>query len=449
MNILLGLLILDILVFVHELGHFIAAKACGVRVEKFSIGFGPSLLSWRIGETVYALAAIPLGGFVKMAGENPEEQEVLRPPAPDELRAQHWTRRLVIVLAGPLSNLAFGLVANCLVGVAGFEVSTQPNVIESAGPEAAAVGFLPGDRIVEVESKPITVWHEFAVAVADLGPDEEAEIRVERAAGATATLRLPAAQAEKVLADLNPHTEPVVGEVAPGMPAYQAGLRRGDRVLAVNGTPVATWDAMRELVNAHPDEEIRLDFERDGRRLTATLRPIGSRDAGKGRKVGIIGITLPTITMTLRPGESVVAGLNQTLGMIALTYRGLWELISRPREAVRQVAGPITIAQIAGDSGLKSLGVLLTRAAWISIALMTMNLLPIPILDGGHGLIYLIEGLRGREVSMRSQLMFQKVGLVILGSLVIFTLVNDSLRVAERWRAKQKLEQQEPSAESP
>ncbi len=447
MNVLLGLLILDILVFVHEAGHFLVAKAFGVRVERFSIGFGPSLLAKKIGDTVYALAAIPLGGFVKMAGESPEEEEL--PPAPDELRAQHWLKRLAIVAAGPLANLAFGVTANCLVGIAGYEVSTQPNVVEAVGVEASAVGFQPGDRVVEVESKPVGAWFEFGEALAKAHSDDPVKVRVERAGDGSAEVVIPAGRAGKVLADLTPRTEPVVGEVAPGMPAYQAGLRSGDRVLEVNGMPVSTWDKMRELVNAHPDEDIRLKFERNGRILTATMRPIPSKDPETGRRIGIIGITLPTITVTLSPRESVVAGLSQTVGMIALTYRGLWDLVTKPRDAVRQVAGPITIAQIAGESGLRAPGVLLTRAAWISIALMAMNLLPIPILDGGHGVIYLIEGLRGRKVSMRSQLVFQKVGLVILGSLVVFTLVNDSLRLAERLRAKHELERQEPTSGSP
>jgi regulator of sigma E protease len=447
MSVVLGLLILNVLVFVHELGHFLVAKAFGVRVEKFSIGFGPVLLSKRMGGTIYALSAIPLGGFVKMAGENPDEPE--REGAPDELLSKHWAKRLAIVVAGPLANLALALVANCLVGVFGFEVSTQPNVIESAGPEAAAVGFLPGDRIVGVGETPVESWRDFATALEEVGSDAPAEVRVDRAGSGEAILVIPPGSGAPVIGALIPRTEPVVGEVAPGMPAFQAGLRSGDRVVAVNGTPVATWEAMRELVNAHPDEMIRLEFERDGRSFTSQLRTMASKDPVSGRTVGVIGITLPTVTVSIGPRESLMAGLLQTRAMIALTYKGFWELVSKPRDAVRQVAGPITIAQIAGDSGLGAPGVLLTRAAWISIALMAMNLLPIPILDGGHGLFCIIEGLRGSPVPVRRQLAFQKLGLVILGSLVVFALVNDSLRLVERARAKHKLEKQEPATGSP
>lgn len=443
MSVLLGLLILDILVFVHELGHFLVAKAFGVRVEKFSIGFGPVLLSKSMGGTLYALSAIPLGGFVKMAGEHPDEPD--RAGAPDELLSKHWAKRLAIVVAGPLANLALALVANCLVGVFGFEVSTQPNVVDTAGPEAAAIGFMPGDRIVGVDKDPVGSWHEFAVALDAKGSGDTAEVRVKRADGSEATLVIPAGAADPVLTALSARTEPVVGEVAPGMPAFQAGLRAGDRVIAVNGTPVATWDAMREIVNAHPGEEVRLDFVRDGRKFTSQLRTMSSKDPTTGKVIGIIGITLPTVTVAIGPRESLVAGLGQTVGMVALTYKGLWELVTKPRDAVRQVAGPITIAQIAGDTrGVRAPGVLLTRAAWISIALMAMNLLPIPILDGGHGLFCIIEGLRGSPVSIRRQLAFQRVGLVVLGSLVVFALVNDSLRLVERARAKHKLENQEP-----
>jgi len=447
MSILLGLLILDILVFVHELGHFLVAKAFGVRVEKFSIGFGPVLLSKSMGGTLYALSAIPLGGFVKMAGEHPDEPD--RAGAPDELLSKHWAKRLAIVVAGPLANLVLALVFNCLVGVFGFEVSTQPNVVDTAGPEAAAIGFMPGDRIVGVDKTPVESWHEFAIALDAKHSGDTAEVRVERADGSQASVIVPASAAPQVLTSLSPRTEPVVGEVAPGMPAFQAGLRTGDRVIAVNGTPVATWDAMREVVNAHPGEEIRLDFMRDGRKFTSNLRTMASKDPTTGKVIGIIGITLPTVTVAIGPRESLMAGLSQTVGMVALTYKGFWELVTQPRDAVKQVAGPITIAQIAGYSGVRAPGVLLTRAAWISIALMAMNLLPIPILDGGHGLFCIIEGLRGSPVSIRRQLAFQKVGLVILGSLVVFALVNDSLRLVERARAKHKLENQEPGTGSP
>jgi regulator of sigma E protease len=447
MSVLLGLLILDVLVFVHELGHFLVAKACGVRVEKFSIGFGPVLLSKRIRGTLYALSAIPLGGFVKMAGENPDEPD--RAGAPDELLSKHWAQRLAIVVAGPLANLVLALVFNCFVGLFGFEISTQPNVVDTAGPDAAAIGFMPGDRIVEIDKKPIGSWHEFAVALDGMDADESAEVKVERAGGSVSDFILPGGAAEKVLTALSPRTPPVVGEVAPGMPAFQAGLHSGDQVTAVNGIPVATWDAMREIVNAHPGEEIRLEFVRDGRKFTSHVRTMASKDPTTGKVIGIIGVTLPTVTVSIGPRESVMAGLSQTASMIALTYRGFWELLTQPRDAVRQVAGPITIAQIAGDSGVRAPGTLLTRAAWISIALMAMNLLPIPILDGGHGLFCIIEGLRGSPISIRRQLAFQKVGLVILGSLVVFALVNDSLRLVERARAKHKLEHQEPGTGSP
>ena len=455
MNIVLGILVLCILVIVHELGHFLAAKGFGVRVEKFSIGFGPVLLARRIGDTVYAISAIPFGGFVKMAGEHPEEVEgeggegapeggeAAREPRPGEFLAQHWLRRLVIVVAGPLMNLALALAANCLVGVFGYEVPRQPNVIGRAEPEAVAVGFLPGDRVVGVGSTSIESWHDFALALDAIPPGEAGEVRVERESGPVA-LAIPPGRAGAVSGALVPRAEPLVGEAAPGMPAYQAGLRSGDRVVAVNGTPVATWDAMRGVVNAHPDEEIPLEFERGGKRFSTPVRPVASEDPATRRTIGLIGVSPPSQLVTLGPGESILAGLSQTAGMILVTYKGFWDLVTKPREAMKQIAGPITIAQIAGESASRT-GVLLTRAAFISVALMALNLLPIPILDGGTGLFCVIEGLRGRAVSLRSQYALQKVGLVVLGSLLVFALVNDSLRVGERLRSRPKPVVEEPA----
>lgn len=452
MNVVFGLIVLGVLVIVHELGHFLAAKSFGVRVEKFSIGFGPAVLARRIGDTVYAISAIPLGGFVKMAGEHPEEKEgeegeAGRGPHPDEFLAQHWLKRLVIVVAGPLMNLALALVANCLVGVFGYEVSRQPNVVDRAEPEAAAMGFLPGDRIVGVGSTSIESWHDFALALDAVAPGEASEVRVERESGAVA-LAIPAGRAAGVAGALTPRAEPLVGDVAPGMPAFQAGLRSGDRVVAVNGTPVATWDAMREIVNAHPEEEIRLEFARDGQRFSTSARPVASEDPATHRTIGLIGVSPPSQLVTLGAGESILAGLSQTAGMVLVTYKGFWDLVTRPRDAMKQIAGPITIAQIAGESASRT-GVLLTRAAFISVALMALNLLPIPILDGGTGLFCVIEGLRGKAVSLRSQYAAQKVGLVVLGSLLVFALVNDSLRVGERLRSRPKPVVEEPASGSP
>jgi regulator of sigma E protease len=158
---------------------------------------------------------------------------------------------------------------------------------------------------------------------------------------------------------------------------------------------------------------------------------------------------LPSVTVTLPPGEALKAGLEQTWAMVKATYKGFGDLVTKPRQAMRQVAGPITIAQIAGDSVASAPGVLLIRMAFISVALMALNLLPIPILDGGHGLLFLIEGLRGSPVSLKAQLAFQKVGLVVIGSLVVFSLFNDSMRLVERWRSHHDLQEQAPAAESP
>jgi len=444
MSYVFGIVVLGVVVLVHEFGHFIAARAFGIRVEKFSIGFGPVLLSHRVGDTLYALSAIPLGGYVKMAGEHPEERHV---EAPDEFLAKHWAQRFVVVVAGPLMNLVLAVVANCLVGIVGYQVSTPPSRVDTVGPEAAQVGFAPGDHIVGVGGRSVDTWHAFLTEIEAAEAGRPLPVQIDRS-GTPAEVVLPADRATAIAAELAPRAEPIVGEVAPGMPAYQANLKRGDRILSVGGIPVETWDGMRELINARPDEDLELVFEREGQPLKTRIRTLAQEDEG-GKKIGIIGITLPSVTVTLPPGEALKAGMEQTWAMVKATYRGFLDLVSEPRQAVRQVAGPITIAQIAGDSVVGAPGVLLIRIAFISIALGALNLLPIPILDGGHAFLFLIEGLRGSPVPLQAQLAFQKVGLVVIGGLVVFSLVNDSLRLVERVRSHHDLKEQVPDTGSP
>jgi regulator of sigma E protease len=440
MSIVIGLVVLGTIVLAHELGHFLAARAFGVRVEKFSIGFGPAVLARRIGQTIYAISAVPLGGYVKMAGDQPGDESAKG--ADDEFMSQHWAKRFVIAVAGPIANLVLALIANFFVGIVGYQVATPTNVVEMVSGRAEEVGFLAGDQIVQVEGTAVKNWHGFLVAIT-----EEAEgditVRVDRQGGME-SVTIPADEVSDVATTLTPHAETLVGAVAPGMPAYQAGIRQGDRVLAIDGTPVRNWEDMRVLISERPDEVVEVEFDRDGQTLTADIRTLPQVDETTGERYGVIGITLPSVPVTLAPRDAFEAGLDQTWAMVGGTIQGFWQLLTEPRNAVRQVAGPITIAQIAGDSVVGAPGVLLIRMAFISIALMVLNLLPIPILDGGHAVLYLVEGLRGRAISMRAHVAFQRVGLVILGSLIIFALVNDSLRVVQRLRATSQLDRQAP-----
>ncbi len=446
MSIVYGILVLGLVVLIHELGHFLVARGFGVRVEKFSIGFGPSLVARRIGDTVYAISAVPLGGYVKMAGEHVEDAG--RAGAADEFLSQHWAKRFAIVVAGPMANLVLAIVANCLVGILGYQLSTPPNLIDTASGPAAAAGFLAGDRVVAVGGEPVRSWHGFLEALDRVPEDRPAEIEVERSTG-TAALVIPAGMSVEVADALTPYAESLVGDAAPGMPADQAGLKAGDRIVAVDGTPVTTWEEMRQLISVRPGDEVHLDFERDGERYSAKVRTLSQEDPDTGARVGVIGITLPTVKVTLPPGAAVTAGFTQTWYMVGITYRGFFDLVTAPKEAMHQVAGPITIAQIAGASVERGAGRAAHLIAFISVALMALNLLPIPILDGGHAFLFLIEGLRGRRISERSQIAFQKVGLVVIGSLFIFALVNDSLRAFDHWRARKELNQQAPAERSP
>jgi len=446
MTFVYGIIVLGFVVLIHELGHFLVARGFGVRVEKFSIGFGPALLARKIGDTVYAISAVPLGGYVKMAGEHVDEEGATG--APDEFLSQHWAKRVAIVVAGPLANFVLALVANCLVGFVGYPVPTAPNVVAEATAAAATAGFLPGDRVIAVAGQSIATWDDLFMALEKAPVDAPIPVTVARPSG-PANLTVPAGEAASVQAGLTPRIESVVGDVAPSMPADQAGLKPGDRVVKVDGVPVSTWEEMRKLINKRPDEKVEIEFERAGRSYTVAVRTIAQKDDTTGELIGVIGITLPTVTVTMPAGEAIRAGFVQTWHTIGMTYRGFAELVSAPRQAARQVAGPITIAQIAGSSAERGGGRLLYFIAFISVALMALNLLPIPVLDGGHAFFFLIEGLRGRRLSDRSQLVFQKVGLVLIGGLIVFSVANDALRQFERARGRQELDRQTPASQSP
>jgi regulator of sigma E protease len=257
--------------------------------------------------------------------------------------------------------------------------------------------------------------------------------------GAEHQLWIPSESAESIYLRLLP---PTIGRAAIGNPAYQSGLRAGDRVLAVNGTPVRSWYEMRTQISSRPDEDVLLAIQRGAAELEVTVHTLAVEDADGSRR-GQIGITPnePTVLMRLPFGTSVSEGLRRTGIMTSWVYGGLWHLVSHITTARDQVAGPITIVQMMGSSRrpYEALNLL----ALISISLMAINLLPIPILDGGHALFCLIEGVRGNPLTLRRQLALQKIGLVIIGSLVVLALLNDARRVAERAQSVHRLQRQE------
>jgi regulator of sigma E protease len=428
--IIYGVLILGVLVFVHELGHFLVAKWLGVRVLSFSIGMGPRLFGFRHGGTDYRISALPLGGFVRMAGESPEDEE--RGGAPDEFLSKPWWARALITAAGPGANLIFALLVNIsvyLVGVEGVDLAANVSKV-APGSVAERVGLKPLDRLLTLDGKPAETLSQLGDATAAAaGKKAPLVLRVERDGG-PADLSLSAADADHLGDGLEWDLRTDVGRVLLGFPAYEAGLREGDRITAVDGHAVLLWSDLSQELRSKPDAERTLTVRRGDK--TFPLRV-------KTTPEGTIGISPPetlTFRQTFRPDEALLYGVQHTFNITKQIYAGLWGFVTDPVRLRTTVAGPIAIAQVASQQAAGGVQQLVAFASFISLALMAMNLLPIPILDGGHIFFAVIEGVRRRPLSLKTQLFFQRIGLFVLIGLVVFSFYNDVSRVQQRRRAE-------------
>ncbi len=343
------LVLLGVLIFVHELGHFLVAKRLGIKVLKFSLGFGPTLLGRKWGDTEYVLSAIPLGGYVKLYGEDPEEQ---LPAGERELSFSDRpvTHRMATVIAGPFMNLALAVIVFSLLSLFG-----------------------------------------------------------------------------------TPVLQPVIGEVSSDMPAAAAGLRSGDVVLAVDGELVESWESMAERIAGSGDRAITLAVERDGETLTIPVQPTRKKShnlLGEVVEKPMIGIA-PAGEVKITQNPVWLApwiGVRETAKWTVMTFEVVGKMIAG-RVSPRTLGGPIAIAQMAGETAQAGLLSFLFLVAVLSVNLGVLNLLPIPILDGGHVFFFAVEAVRGRPVSIRNREIAQQVGLVILLLLMVYVFYNDISRM--------------------
>jgi len=429
---LYGALVLGVLVFVHELGHFLVAKWLGVRVLSFSIGMGPRLFGFRKGGTDYRVSLLPLGGFVRMAGDSPESQD--RQGQPDEFLSKPWWARALITAAGPVANLLLAFLINITVYLIGIRTPDFPATVGrvAQGSIVERVGLRQKDKIETLDGKPARTMRQLATAVDHAAANksqDEIPVTVLRD-GKRVEMHLPRRDATKFAEELDWNTGTVIGRVFLGLPAYQAGLREGDEILSVNGQRVENWTDLSQRIRRSPDTPIVLKVKRGSNVFQVTVKTTPD---------SVIGISLPeTITVLERFSfrEAVYLGMKQTTYATGQIYQGLWSFITNPVRLSSSVAGPIAIAQVARDQARSGLDQLLSFASFISVALMAMNLLPIPILDGGHVLFAVLEGIRRRPLSFKTQAAFQRVGLAVLGGLVIFSFANDLTRVSQRKRAE-------------
>ena len=441
------LVVLGVLVAFHELGHFLAARWVGVKVLKFSIGFGPKLFGRQVGETEYLVSAVPLGGYVKLFGE--DETEAITPD--DRRRSfshQGLWGKVLIVAAGPGFNfiLAYLIFAGWLSTGAPLFVPTFRDLsadVEALvpGSPASMAGMEVGDRIVKVNGKDISTKTELLDIISkSKGQPVALEVRrVDQLKTLTATPILVtgdrAGGDEPQYTIGVEETPPLVTSVMQGSPAALAGFKPGDRVVAIEGQVIYTWAQMTTQVREHPQKSLKLEVLRDDKRTALTVTPTSEKVTVNGQtlEVGKIGISGPdrSLMRSDNAAEAVYQGLEATWGWTELTAIGLYKMIVGDISS-KNIGGPLTIANISGEAASQGASSVVFLIAILSINLGVLNLLPIPILDGGHLLFFLIEGILRKPLGERQREVAQQVGLVLLVGVMIFAFWNDLERIFSR-----------------
>lgn len=424
---------LSILVFVHELGHFCVAKLSGVKVLKFSIGFGPKLLSRHWGDTEYLICAIPLGGYVQMLGEGSSaDAELTEEEKAFSFAEKPVSRRLAIVAAGPLMNLILPflvLPVSYLVGVQLPAYYEQPPCVGHviADSAAANAGFVDGDCIAEVNGRSLTSWNDANKAL--LGSAGESLIFKIKRQQETFYANFPeendSLEGLQALG-LMPQQAALVGGLAPDMPAVAAGMQVGDRILRVNGLDISSWYDLRPAIQQLDGGDVAVTIERDGQLVELSITPKLQEESGDY----LVGISPMTETVEKRFGfiEAGRAGAKRSLELIELTLVFIEKLFTGNVSA-KNIGGPITVVQVAGQAAQTDLSAILSVLAFISIQLGILNLLPIPILDGGHIFFYFFEIVFRRPLSMWAREVAQQIGLILLVMLMVLAFYNDLVRL--------------------
>ncbi len=433
-TLLAFLVLIGFLIWFHELGHFLFAKLFGVKVEVFSIGFGPRLFAKRMGETLYQVAVVPLGGYVKLYGE---EEKVSDPRAFSS--KPNW-QKILIAFAGPLFNIVLTVLLLTVVFWAGVEIPKymkEPPVVGYVEKDSWAfkAGIKPGDRIVAIGGFKLQKWEDIRKAVLEssLGNREKLLIVVERG-GKTLTLSVnpPELETGRESLGLNPPLPPVIGHVfeeIPGVgpsPALQVGLKPGDRIVAINGKPVRSWYDAVQIIRSSSGDPVKLTIERNGELLTKEVVPA----LHPKTKKPVLGIApkVESVKESHPLPEALSNAVRRTGEMVALTFKVLGGLITGAI-SVKTLGGPIAIAQFAGQAAQSGIVPYLSSMAFISLQLGIFNLLPLPVLDGGLILLFLIETLRRKPLPEKFKEYWQKVGFALIISLMVFVVINDILRL--------------------
>jgi regulator of sigma E protease len=424
LQILGALVALGLLVAVHEGGHFLAARWFGVHIEKFSIGFGPKLLSYKGKMTEYRLSLIPLGGYVKMKGENPDEEVE---NTAGSFLALKWWKRGVIAFAGPFTNLLFAILILIITfGMGKSYEDYSPYIGKVLPGETRNFDyFQAGDKLIDINGQPITTWSDSYAAIMDGVND----INLDRD-GVIYNITTEFSKTEWI-EQIMPQTTTLIGEVSPGLPAYNAGLMAGDKVVAINGEPVNDWYELRQQVKASEGKSVIVEINRANgsfeREITLQENLLdGSQVLGITQKLPL------KVHESYSFAESITYGTLTAIDFVVLNYVGIYKLLLKPAEIKNNLGGPVLMYTMSKQTVKQGWNSILNFVAIISIILMVMNLLPIPILDGGMIFFCLIEGIRGKSLSLKTQMTLQKIGASILILLMFFAFSNDFSRIFKR-----------------
>lgn len=441
------LVALGVLIVVHEFGHYLAARLCNVKVLRFSVGFGRPLVLRRLGRdaTEWVIAAIPFGGYVKMLDER--EAPVAPEDLPRAFNRQGVGRRFLIVVAGPLFNFLFAIAVYAGLYLHGMPEARPVLAEPAAGTAAARAGFRAGDTVRAVDGGGITTWQELRWRVIQGALQQEAlRIEVLSASGSVSghVLDLRGMRSEEIESDameriglrlFRPPLDPVFGQVVAGSAAERAGLRKGDRVLEAAGGPVQTWEALVRLVRERPERVLALKVERDGVVRAVDVLPDAVSEAGQ--RIGRIGAAplIPPahaerilVKVSHGVGESLAKAAAKTWDISIFSLKMLGRMLLG-EVSWKHLSGPVTIADYAGQSAQMGWLSYATFLALISISLGVLNLLPIPLLDGGHLMYYALETIKGSPVSERAIELGQRVGLALLLVMMAFAFYNDLNRL--------------------
>lgn len=440
MTFLSAIILLGIIIFIHELGHFLFAKVLGVRVLKFSLGFGPKIIGKKYGDTEYLISSVPLGGYVKMLGENTDD-ELSEDDKPFAYNNQPVWKRVIIVSTGPIFNLVFAVLLFIVVFLSGIP-TPYPDIgkIEENSP-AAKAGFATGDKVLAIDGHVVQSWDDI-VKLLNESSGKSLLFKIKRAQEVMELSVIPVSKTEKNIfgedkeywdIGIFPLVYPVVGEVVEGGRAEEADMKKGDRIIEIDGTPIKTWQDMTEIIHRNSGNQLNFKIERNNRIMELSITPEEKTlysPGGEAKKLGIIGIKHIGNDFIKKYSipDAISLSLEKTWDIIVLTFVVIIKLIQRVLP-IDIIGGPIFILQMAGEQASRGLLDFIFFMAVININLGILNLLPIPILDGGHIVFLGIEAIRKKPLNEKFIAVSQRVGIAIIIIIMVFAFYNDIMRI--------------------